>query len=160
MFFQGRGIELSSGSLILTVFLASGAVAGLFGGHLSDRIGRRSIIVISSLIYPIFAVLMITSTGAWVWVFTALSGATLLASFAVTIVLAQELMPRYLGLASGLILGLSFGTGGLGTALSGFLADKYGLNQTFWWLAIVPVLAALLTALIKLPQASKQPMPV
>jgi FSR family fosmidomycin resistance protein-like MFS transporter len=149
LFLQGQGIELQTGSMILTVFLASGAVAGLYGGHLSDRFGRKRIIVYSSLLYPVLAVMMIYFQGPLLWIFAAASGAALLASFSVTIVLAQELMPKHLGLASGLMLGLSFGTGGLGSALSGYLADKYGLAQTFWLLALVPILAAVLTVFIK-----------
>jgi FSR family fosmidomycin resistance protein-like MFS transporter len=127
MFFQTQGIQLKTGSLMLTVFLVGGAVAGLYGGHLSDHFGRRRVIVVSMLIYPILASLMILCKGGWVWLLAAASGAALLASFAVTIVVAQELMPQFVGLASGLILGLGFGTGGLGTAFSGFLADKFGL---------------------------------
>jgi MFS transporter, FSR family, fosmidomycin resistance protein len=151
MLFQSRGIQLSSGSLILTLFLACGAVAGLYGGHLSDRIGRKRVIVVSSILFPLLAVLMLLMKGPWIWVLAGAAGAALLASFSVTIVLAQELLPRNLGLASGLILGLGFGTGGLGTALSGFLADTIGLYQTFWILAFAPLAGAALTALIKTP---------
>jgi len=149
MFFQTKGIELQTGSLMLTVFLAGGAVAGLYGGHLSDRVGRRRVIAVSMLIYPILASLMILSQGGWIWLLAATSGAALLASFAVTIVQAQELMPQYVGLASGLILGLGFGTGGLGSAFSGFLADRLGLNSVLWILALAPVLGAVLTAFIR-----------
>ena len=149
MFLQNRGVELKTGSLMLTVFLAGGAIAGLYGGYLSDRIGRRSVIVWSSLLYPILASLMILSSGSWIWFFAAISGAALLASFSVTVVLAQEMLPRHLGLASGLILGLGFGTGGLGSALSGYLADVFGLTQTVWILAFVPVFCALLAAFIR-----------
>jgi len=155
MFYQNQGIELKSGSMILTVFLACGAVAGLYGGHLSDRIGRKSVIVFSSVLYPFFAAMMISFQGPWVWIMAGASGAALLASFSVTIVLTQELLPRHLGLASGLILGLGFGTGGLGTAVSGFLADTVGLNQTFWILALVPFLAAALTIFINVPHDTK-----
>jgi FSR family fosmidomycin resistance protein-like MFS transporter len=155
MLFQDRGIALKSGSLILTVFLASGAAAGLYGGHLSDRIGRKSVIVGTSLLYPVLAVLMLLAKGPWIWILAGASGAALLASFSVTIVLTQELLPRYLGLASGLILGLGFGTGGLGTALSGYLADHFGLYATFWVLACMPLLAAGLAALIKIPEELK-----
>jgi FSR family fosmidomycin resistance protein-like MFS transporter len=82
------------------------------------------------------------------------SGAILLASFSVTIVLAQELLPRHLGLASGLILGLSFGTGGLGTAISGYMADHLGLYRTFLLLALVPLLGAALAALVEVPRGT------
>jgi len=155
MFLQNRGIELKTGSLMLAVFLAGGAIAGLYGGHLSDRIGRRSVIVWSCLLYPVLASLMILSRGLWIWFFAATSGAALLASFSVTVVLAQELLPRHLGLASGLILGLGFGTGGLGSAFSGYLADVFGLTQTVWILAFVPAFCALLAAFIRIRDAGQ-----
>ena len=149
MFFHSQGIQLKTGSLMLTVFLVGGAVAGLYGGHLSDRFGRKRVIMVSMLIYPILASLMIICKGGWIWLLAGASGAALLASFAVTIVVAQELMPQFVGLASGLILGLGFGTGGLGTAVSGLLADTIGLYQMMWILAIVPVLGAALAAFIR-----------
>jgi FSR family fosmidomycin resistance protein-like MFS transporter len=142
--------------MMLTVFLVGGAVAGLYGGHLSDQFGRRRVIVVSMLIYPILASLMILSKGGWIWLLAGASGAALLASFAVTIVAAQELMPQNVGLASGLILGLGFGTGGLGTAFSGFLADTLGLYQVMWILALAPVLCALLAVFIRIPESETQ----
>ena len=156
LLFQSRGVQLTSGSVILTLFLACGAVAGLFGGHLSDRFGRKHVIIASCLLYPALAAGMLTTSGMWMWILAGASGAALLASFSVTIVLAQELLPRYLGLASGLILGLGFGTGGLGTALSGYLADMFGLYQTFWVLALAPILSVGLAFLIKMPAHARQ----
>ena len=156
LLFQSRGIQLASGSLILTLFLACGAAAGLYGGHLSDRAGRKVVITLSSLIFPVLAALMLVAQGPWLWLLAGASGAALLASFSVTIVLAQELLPRNLGLASGLILGLGFGTGGLGTAVSGYLADHFGLYQTFWVLALAPLLSVGLVSFIKV---AKLPVP-
>lgn len=155
LLFADRGIALASGSLILTMFLAAGAVAGLFGGHLSDRFGRKIVIVGSSLIFPLLAAALLLVQGPWLWLFAGASGAALLASFSVTIVLAQELLPDNLGLASGLILGLGFGTGGLGAALTGSLADRFGLDAAFWVLAMAPLLSIPLVALIK---AGKEPL--
>ena len=155
LLFADRGIALASGSLILTMFLAAGAVAGLFGGHLSDRFGRKIVIVGSSLIFPLLAAALLLVQGPWLWLFAGASGAALLASFSVTIVLAQELLPDNLGLASGLILGLGFGTGGLGAALTGSLADRFGLDAAFWVLAMAPLLSIPLVALIKV---GKEPL--
>jgi len=56
----------------------------------------------------------------------------------VTVVFAQELLPRRLGLASGLTLGLAFGAGGVGVALSGWLADALGLRTSVWILLGLP----------------------
>jgi FSR family fosmidomycin resistance protein-like MFS transporter len=155
MLLQGQGIALETASFVLTVFLVGGAVAGLYGGHLSDRVGRKAVIVVSMALYPAFASLMISSNGLWLWLFSFASGAALLASFSVTIVLTQELLPGYLGLASGLILGLSFGTGGMGVAVSGWIADKMGLYSTFWILALAPLVGSLMGALIKTEGSSR-----
>ena len=152
MFLQEQGLPLQTGGLMLTVFLAGGAAAGLYGGHLSDRVGRRRVIIVSLLLYPIFMSLMIMSSGPVLWVLAAASGASLLASFSVTIVLAQEILARNLGLASGLILGLGFGMGGLGTAASGWIADMVGLYTTVWVLALVPALGSVLGAFIRTPK--------
>jgi FSR family fosmidomycin resistance protein-like MFS transporter len=149
LFLQTRGIDPKAGSLMLAVFLAGGAVAGLYGGHLSDQIGRRIVIAVSLLLFPLFMSLMIVSNGPWLWLLASASGALLVASFSVTVVVTQELLPRHLGLASGLSLGLAFGMGGIGTAFTGYLADVVGLNMTVWILAFVPIVGALLVALIK-----------
>jgi len=151
MYLMEQGLPLKTGSLMLTVFLAGGAAAGLYGGHLSDRVGRRRVIIVSMLLYPIFMSLLILSSGPVLWVLAAASGAALLASFSVTIVLAQEILPGNLGLASGLILGLGFGMGGLGAAVSGWMADMVGLYTMVWILALVPVLGAGIGAFIRTP---------
>jgi len=66
-----------------------------------------------------------------------------LASFSVTVVFAQDLLPDRLGLASGLTLGLAFGAGGIGVGLSGFLADLIGLKPSVWLLVLLPGIAGL-----------------
>jgi FSR family fosmidomycin resistance protein-like MFS transporter len=155
MFWETQGILLRTGSLLLTLFLGAGAAAGLYGGHLSDRLGPRGVIIVSMLLYPLFASLMLLGNGIWLWFLVAASGAALLCSFSVTVILTQELLPGHLGLASGLTLGLGFGTGGLGAALSGWMADVMGLTNAMWVLALVPSLASLFAALIKTPSPRK-----
>jgi hypothetical protein len=46
-------------------------------------------------------------------------------------------------------LGLAFGTGGLGVAASGFLADLIGLTPSLWLLAVLPGLAGVLAFALK-----------
>ena len=70
-------------------------------------------------------------------------GAAVLSSFAVTVVIAQELMPARIGIASGLVLGLGFGAGGLAVGVLGAAADRIGLVPTLAFLFVVPVPALL-----------------
>jgi FSR family fosmidomycin resistance protein-like MFS transporter len=66
----------------------------------------------------------------------------------ITMVMGQELLPRNVGVASGLILGLAFVTGGAGVAATGFLADGFGLLQALSILPVMPMLAAGLCLLL------------
>jgi len=45
-----------------------------------------------------------------------------------TLVMAQQLMARRAGMASGLILGLGFVTGAIGVPITGMLADTFGMQ--------------------------------
>lgn len=139
-----QSVSLQSAGWSLFVFLFFGAIGGLLGGHLSDRIGRQLVIAASLLMFPALMALGLVTTGPLQRFFLGVAGATLLASFSVTVVFAQELLPRRLGLASGLTLGLAFGAGGVGVALSGFLADALGLRVSVWTLVALPGIAGLL----------------
>ena len=139
---QGVPLQLAGWSLF--VFLFFGALGGLLGGHLSDRIDRHLVIATSLLMFPVLMAMALAIPGLLQWFLLAVAGATLLASFSVTVVLAQELLPRRLGLASGLTLGLAFGAGGVGVALSGFLADALGLCSSVWILVALPGIGGLL----------------
>ena len=48
-------------------------------------------------------------------------------TFAVAVAMSHELLPGNVGLASGMMLGLAIGFGGLGVAVNGIIADHYSL---------------------------------
>ena len=152
---QGAGPDVAARALF--VFLFFGALGGVLGGHLSDRLGRQPIIAASLLAFPLLMTTAVVLPGALHWFFLAVAGMALLASFSVTVVFAQELLPRHLGMASGLSLGLAFGTGGIGVALSGLLADALGLRISLAILMVLPGIAGAL-ALVLSPGRST-PLP-
>ena len=139
-----QGVSLSMAGRALFVFLFFGALGGMLGGYLSDRIGRQQVIVASLVSFPLFMAVAMLLSGPFRWLFLAIAGISLLASFSVTVVFAQELLPQHLGVASGLTLGLSFGAGGVGVGLSGLLADMFGLQMSVWLLLLLPGIAGLI----------------
>jgi len=151
LFLIQQGMALSLTGRALFVFLFFGAMGGLLGGHFSDRIGRTQVIATSLLIYPPLMVAALMLQGPMRWILLAIAGMALLASYSVTVVLAQELLPHYIGIASGLTLGLSFGAGGLGVGVSGFMADFLGLQASVWGLVLLPGLAGLLALWLRSP---------
>jgi FSR family fosmidomycin resistance protein-like MFS transporter len=132
---------------LLFLFLGAGALGTLTGGPLADRWGPRRYIVASFLLSCPLIALFLWQPGGWLApVILTAAGFVLVSSFSVTVALGQSYLPRHLGMAAGLIVGLAIGTGGLGVTLLGWVADHWGLQTTLHLIAVLPV-AGFLTAL-------------
>ncbi len=62
----------------------------------------------------------------------------------VTLVMAQQMIPRGLGMMSGAVLGFTFLAGAVGVSVSGVLADQVGLMQVMNLNSFLPLGAATL----------------
>jgi FSR family fosmidomycin resistance protein-like MFS transporter len=125
--------------LLLFVFLGAGAVATVIAGPLADRWGPRSFMQWGLLAAVPFGLLFLETSGVLAFVMLGLFGGVLIASFSVSVVLAQAYLPRHAGMASGLIVGFAFGAGGLGVAALGWVADHYGLPAALTISALTPL---------------------
>jgi FSR family fosmidomycin resistance protein-like MFS transporter len=118
---------------------------GLLAGRLSDRFGRKVVIFTTILLASPFLLIFLHGP-AWVMLPSlALAGLFLFSSTPVGIVAAQEILPGKAGLVSGLMMGFAWGTAGLALMPIGFFADIYGLARVMTWIAILPLIAAILT---------------
>lgn len=145
-----RGLPLTVDAGVTAAFLLGGAVGTMTGGALADRFGRRRQMIGSFAMLPPLGLLFLVAPGWIGYVALVLMGASALSSFAVTVVIAQELMPARTGMASGLVLGLGFGIGGLAVGLLGAIADRVGLDPTLWGLCLLP--AAALALVLGIPE--------
>jgi FSR family fosmidomycin resistance protein-like MFS transporter len=126
-------------------------VGTLAGGPVADRWGPRRYIVLSLLLSTPLIALFLWRPGGWIAAAPlAAVGFVLVSSFSVTVALGQAYLPRHLGMAAGLIVGLAIGTGGLGVTLLGWIADRWGLYAALYLVAALP-LAGLAVAL-RLPE--------
>jgi FSR family fosmidomycin resistance protein-like MFS transporter len=136
------------GNTALSAMLLGGACGTLIGGPLADRFGRRAVLVGSMAALPPLIVGFLVSGPVLALVFAAIAGAVTIATFAVTIVMGQELLPGRLGMSAGVTIGLSIGLGGLGAPLLGLIGDAHGLRAVFETIAVLPLAALLLTPLL------------
>ena len=81
--------------------------------------------------------------------FLALAGASLLSSFSVTVVAAQEAIPNNKSLAAGLTMGFAGGIGGLMVILIGRIGDLYGLPTAVSVLFFLPLVAGFIALFMK-----------
>ncbi|MEH7098224.1 MFS transporter [Neobacillus vireti] len=133
-------LTIKESQLFLFAFLVAGAVGTFFGGPLSDRFGKKTIISFSMLATVPFSILIPHIPPTFAFFFLILSGFILMTSFSVTVVYAQELVPGKIGTMSGLTVGLAFGMGAIGSVGLGSIADWIGLQSMITWLGVLPLL--------------------
>jgi FSR family fosmidomycin resistance protein-like MFS transporter len=130
------------GSLAAAIILA-GAAGTLCGGGFADRIGQRRVIVATLLLTIPALLLYVAFPGPQGLFLAALFGFFCDASLSITLVMAQRLVPGRIGVASGVILGLGFVTGGIGVPITGRIADLFGMQIALAGLTILLAIASL-----------------
>ncbi|MBW1999137.1 MAG: MFS transporter [Deltaproteobacteria bacterium] len=124
--FTQQGLSTLQTGIMTSIFLFGGALGGIVGGWLSDRLHERFVIAGSlAMAFPTLQ-LALMLPGVWGTIFLLVGGFFLLSSAPVTIALGQRYTPGSAATASSLMLGLGWGTGGLLVTLVGMLADYVG----------------------------------
>ena len=124
----------------LVLFLASCAVGTLIGGPLGDKFGRKYVIWFSVLGAAPFTLLLPFVDLFWTGFLSVVIGTIISSAFPAILVYAQELLPKKLGMVSGLFYGFAFGMGGLGSALLGNLADHTSITYVYYIYAYLPLI--------------------
>lgn len=137
----------------LTAFLLAGTSGVLVGGPFADRFGYKKTVLYSLAVSTLLLYLFLYTVGTWSFIFFTVAGLTLISSNSVTMVMGQSYMPGNLGMASGLIMGLSMGIGGIAATVLGWVADVWGLGVALQILCIMPLLGFLVFSFIPYPPA-------
>lgn len=136
-------LTIQQAQIPLFLFMIFGVVGTFLGGIMADRIGRKKMMLISILGAAPFAVLLPHLPLGWVYPAIAVMGLVLQSGFSVSVVYAQELMPGKVGTASGLITGLAFGMGALGSVVLGNMADAHGMENVMMLASFLPLFGIL-----------------
>src|SRR5262249_40889711 len=135
----------------------AGFAASPIAGHLSDRMGRRSVMTTSMVMTAVVLVFMALAGKSSAFVFfVALLGFFLYAIRPVLQAWLLDMTPKNMG---GTSIGVLFGAQALGSSLGpllgGIVADHYGLSSTFVFLAVTIVIANLFIFFMPGTEAAK-----
>jgi FSR family fosmidomycin resistance protein-like MFS transporter len=139
---QAQGRSSAASGQMLFVFMACLGVGSLIGGALSDRVGRWQVLVLSLALLGPAEWLFLNSSDPFQLALLGAMGMLIGATFPVSIVMAQEAMPRGLGFASGIVIGLPWIGGGIGASITGLIADRFSLQVGMESLVLPAVLSA------------------
>jgi FSR family fosmidomycin resistance protein-like MFS transporter len=150
-----KGDPMYAGKLVV-VFLLAAVIGTLLGGRLADRWGHKRFLVLSFALTALVLPLIFFAEGFYLFAVFGVLGLVLISSFSITVVMAQRLIPNNIGMASGLTVGFSIGTGGLGVTVLGIIADAYGVPAALKFIMVLPIAGAVLSLLVKYPQQHEE----
>jgi FSR family fosmidomycin resistance protein-like MFS transporter len=146
-----QGHSKSAGGQILFLMLLAGAAGTLLIGAVADRIGlRRTLVITQTLLAPLILVFVYVG-GVLGVVALMLVGMCVVGTFGVTMVLSQLYLPRHVGMASGLSIGLAMGVGGVAAVILGAVADAVDLKTALTICGCAPALGVVLCLLLPAP---------
>ena len=153
------GHSKADGNHLLSLMLLAGAAGTLLLGPLADRFGlRRTLVVTQALLAPAILVFVFVGGVAGA-VALVLVGMCVVGTFGVTMVLSQLYLPRHVGMASGLAVGLSMGLGGLAALALGAVADAVDLKTALVSCALAPLLGVVLCLFLPAPRGVSRNVP-
>lgn len=138
------------GGFALSTLFASGVVGGLIGGNLSDRVGRRvMLLAFTAATPPLLYFYLWAENGTW-WVLgiLAVAGAITMAPRSVILAVGAEILPEARGPMAGMLLALGFVSMSIAALAFGAISDAIGIVDAYWfvpaiWFLALPCIALL-----------------
>jgi FSR family fosmidomycin resistance protein-like MFS transporter len=140
------GMDATSAKGVATaVFLLANGLGGPLGGHLSDRLGRRWVMLMTFALapWPLWFAFHVPGYGCLLGL--TLGGFLLTMPQPANVVMAQDLMPHRAGVAASMITGLAWGVAQVLALPLGGIADRIGVTATLQALSLVPLLGIPIT---------------
>jgi FSR family fosmidomycin resistance protein-like MFS transporter len=159
LFFTQEGSFTVAQASRISFLVSIGIMVGsLASGFIADRVGGRIVIFLAFLATAPMTFLLFWPKGSGAELIAPILGFAAGAGWPPMLVMSQELLPKNAGVASGLSLGFVFAMGGVGTWITGILAEPYrlGLYNSMVWLSVLPVIAAFLTLALPTQEAITQ----
>ena len=130
-YFSEKGETLWFANSALAAFQLAGALGTILSGTISDRIGRKTSLMIIALTTPGLMFLFITSSGYLSFLFLMLLGFFIFAPGPVLLALVQDREKEKPVFANSIYMTISFVTASLSIFFAGVLGDWIGLESTY-----------------------------
>ena len=137
IFLIDEGAGLWQAGAALTLLEAAGVVGAIVGGSISDKVGRRVILIISMVGTPIFALIFLGSSASVRWILLPAIGFFALTAAPVIMAWVQESFLENRALANGIYMSMGFIIRAIVVVILGRVGDLVGLRQGFFYSSII-----------------------
>ena len=146
---NARGLSATDPILFwtITVFTSSAAIGGILAGMVERRVGRQWLVT-GSMVFAVvpLAAMLLSTPGTVLYFFAvALGGMLVNGGLPIMVVAAQDAAPHAVATASGMLMGLTWGTAGVMDRGVGAIQGAIGINASKW-LSLIPLIPGALVA--------------
>lgn len=135
-----RGGSLVTGSALVTTLIGVGIIGNLAGGELTDRIGKRGILIVTSVMAVGALYAFIALSGFWIWPVLGVLGIAMFGTGSTTLLIGQDIFAENPGLGSGVALGLANGLGAIMVLPLTYVAAHWHADTAVWILIVLTVI--------------------
>src|SRR5690606_26490822 len=125
----------------ITIFTVAGSIGGILAGLVERRFSRHALVTGTMLlaVAPLLLMLVVPPGSVTYFAMVALSGLLVNGGLPIMVMSAQDLAPHAVATASGMLMGLTWGTAGVLYLGFGALQGAIGMNAAMF-LSIIPLL--------------------
>jgi FSR family fosmidomycin resistance protein-like MFS transporter len=151
-FMMGRHASFWMAGVSLSIVSMAGVVGTLISGPLSDRWGRKPILIVT-IMGGSLSLLLLVSVGGWLTIPALIMlGVMVLSTGSVMLAVVQEHFPKHRAVTNGLYMGLNFVLQPVATVMIGVMGDRWGLATTFLASGVIALLS--IPAITTLPKVN------
>ncbi len=137
VYLTDKGESLWYAGIALSIFQFAGAAGTFFSGTISDKIGRKKVLLFASVLNPILFYLFIISNTMFSFVFLIVLGFFIFSFTPVLMALVNESKSEFPTFLNGVYMTINFLTSAITIAIIGFSADLLSLQTTYTLAAII-----------------------
>jgi FSR family fosmidomycin resistance protein-like MFS transporter len=149
-FITSKGQSIWMGGISLSIVQLAGAAGTFLGGSISDKIGRKTTLMIISIASPVLMWLFIISEGVYTIPILIILGFLIIAPSPVLLALVQDQNSKHPSFVNGIYMTINFGIGAVAVVAIGAMGDWIGLEWTYKISAILSIFT--IPFLLKLPE--------
>jgi FSR family fosmidomycin resistance protein-like MFS transporter len=152
-----EGWTIAQAATAISVYLAFSGLGGFIGGPVADRVGARLVILVTLIASVPFMEIAPRLSPLGFTILLSIGGLLLQSTLPISVTFAQTFVKGGAATVSSLMMGFAWGMGSLAVPIIGAAADRFGIETTLTWLALVPLLAAVLAYM--LPEGGEAELP-